>query len=178
LRGSPHARQPYATTVCDVGALAWSHLRHLASDATFALFVVDYTQHALIAEYAAGCHAQQVTGTTMPLGQRVSGWVAANARTMTNADAALDLGVDQAGDLSSMIAVPLISDAVVVGVMAVYGPQPFDEDHARRLEMIAPHLATAVAGARAALTGVPPAMMVAELPPRASTREAVSIRSM
>ena len=40
----------------------------------------------------SGAHADAIVGTTMQVGQRLSGWVAANRQTIANSEAALDLG--------------------------------------------------------------------------------------
>jgi hypothetical protein len=42
--------------------------------------------------------------------------------------------------------------------VALYAASPFPDDQTRRLEMIAPHLATSVAAAIAADTGMRPAV--------------------
>jgi hypothetical protein len=140
--------------LADVGALAWSHLRHLAPGASLALFTVDQARRALVAEYCAGSAADRLAGTSMMVGQRVSGWVAANVRTMVNADAQLDLARDDR-DLRVAMAMPLVADGTVVGVMTLYGPDGFAEDCSRSIEMIAPHLAVAVASVVSARTGIP-----------------------
>jgi GAF domain-containing protein len=90
------------------------------------------------------------------IGERITGWVAANARTMVNADAALDLGREGGPDVQFATAIPLIADGSPVGVMVLYAANPFPDDQTRRLEMIAPHLATSVAIAIAADTGMRP----------------------
>jgi hypothetical protein len=97
-----------------------------------------------------------VAGLVIGIGERISGWVAANARTMVNADAALDLGGEGGADAQFAVAIPLIVDGSPVGVMSVYAANLFPDDQARRLEMIAPHLATSIAAAIAAETGMCP----------------------
>jgi diguanylate cyclase (GGDEF)-like protein len=77
----------------------------------------------------------------MALGQRLSGWVAANRKTIANSDAALDLG-DSLRDgvrLRSCLSTPLISDGELVGVVAVYSAvaEAFSEDHRKILETVA-----------------------------------------
>jgi putative nucleotidyltransferase with HDIG domain len=137
----------------DVGALAWSHLRLLAPGASLALFVIDQAQRTLVAEYSAGPAADILAGMSMSHGQRVSGWVAANARTMVNADALLDFGREQGG-LRWALSIPLVADGVVAGVMSLYSQHAFAEVCSRQLEMIAPHLAVAVTSVVNARTGM------------------------
>ena len=46
----------------------------------------------LVATFVVGAHAETIAGTTIQLGQRLTGWVAANRESIVNSDAALDLG--------------------------------------------------------------------------------------
>jgi putative nucleotidyltransferase with HDIG domain len=130
--------------VRDIGALAWGHLRHLAPGATLALYTLDSARGTLVAQYTAGPAAMRISGLVIPVSERVAGWVAANWRPMINAEARLDLGAGTE-DLRHAVAMPLIAQGVLVGVMALYSSQSFSDDRARRLEMIAPHLATSLA---------------------------------
>jgi putative nucleotidyltransferase with HDIG domain len=139
-------------TVGDIGTLAWAHLRAFVPGASLALFTVDHAQRAVHVEYCAGPAADRLAGLSMNVGQRVSGWVAANNRAIHNADAVLDLGWDDAR-CRHALAIPLVTDGVV-GVMTFYGPDRFAEDCTRRLEMVAPHLAVAVAGVVSSRTGM------------------------
>ena len=45
------------------------------------------------------------------------------------------------------LAVPLTVHGVVVGVLTLYAPDSFDDNQARTIEMIAPHLAVSVSAA-------------------------------
>jgi GAF domain-containing protein len=149
-------------TIGDVGALAWGHLRFLLPGATIALFVRDQGRSAMTVAYAAGPGASPLQGLTIGIGTRVSGWVAANGRMMSNAAAELDLFGLCPDSLQFAVAVPLIADGSVAGVMTVYAPEMFSDDQTRRLEIIAPHLATAVAGAEAAARPRPALHLVAQ----------------
>jgi len=158
-------------TVGDIGALAWSHLRHLLPGATLAIFTLDSRRNAVIASCSFGSAASSITGTVIGIGQRVTGWVAANARAMLNAAAELDLAADTPPDIRFVVAVPLVADGAVVGVMSVYARDAFSEDRSRSLEMIAPHLATAVASARAAAKDVRAAASAEQARPRPTGTE-------
>jgi putative nucleotidyltransferase with HDIG domain len=138
-------------TVGDVGALAWAHIRLMAPGSSLALFVRDPGHHTVTAQYVAGPAATCLTGTTMAIASKLSGWVAANGRAIVNSDARLDL-TDRAGDLRFTIAMPLMVEATIVGVMTLYAKDEFSDDQARRLEMVAPHLASAVSAATSAAT--------------------------
>src|SRR5262249_11508967 len=112
-------------TVADIGALAWAHMRHIAPGASLALYMMDDAQHTLTAQYTAGPAAPSLANTTITNSQRLTGWAAANGRTMVNSDARLDL--DHAGEdgLRFALAVPLLSEGSVVGVITLYSPEPF-----------------------------------------------------
>ena len=71
--GSPAVR--------DIGAFAWSQLRHLAPGATLALFTVDESRTSVVSRYIAGATADRVPAMTIAIGERITGWVAANSRS-------------------------------------------------------------------------------------------------
>jgi GAF domain-containing protein len=121
-------------------------LRFLFPGASLALFTKDAARNTIVASYAAGPLADAIAGTSIGIGQRVSGWVAANGRTMINADARLDVDRKSA-DAGYALSVPMIHEGVVAGVLTLYAPTTFAPDQGRRLEIIAPHLATAIASA-------------------------------
>ena len=75
------------------------------------------------------------------MGQRLSGWVAANRQTIVNSDPVLDLG-DVARvlkpTLRSCLSAPLVTDSDLVGVLTISSihRNAFDEDHQRIVEVI------------------------------------------
>jgi len=76
------------------------------------------------------------------MGQRLSGWVAANRQTISNSDAMLDLGdVARAliPPLRSCLSTHLTVDSRLVGVLTVYSTHrnAFNEDHGRLVEVVA-----------------------------------------
>ena len=129
----------------DVAMMAWGHLRHLAPGASVAIFTVDAVRNAMVAQFSAGPAADRLSGVTIGVAERVTGWVAANFQPMLNADAHLDL--DHPGDLSWVVSLPLVIDGRLICVLSLYNPEPFTEPQLRRLEIIAPHLATSLAAA-------------------------------
>ena len=150
-------------TLADIGALAGSHLRHVAPGATVALFGLDRTRSQLTAQYVTGPAAAAVAGLAVRLGDRLTGWVGANLRAMPNADARLDLLESTPGTVRSASALPLIADGTLVGVLTLYSPEPLSDDQSRTIEMIAPQLAAAVAAVEAATA------RIAEPPRRAQS---------
>jgi len=93
-----------------------------------------------------------VRTTRIPLGERLSGWVAATGQTAVNSDARLDLDENAREDspLRSALAVPVMAKGRSVGVLSFYAREAnaFDESH-RRL-MLAASLAVGPAMAQAA----------------------------
>jgi putative nucleotidyltransferase with HDIG domain len=137
-------------TVRDIGVLAWSLLRPVTPEATFALFAVDDTKGSVIVRHIAGPAADRLSPMTIAVGERISGWTAATSRTMLNADASLELGKGFEDVLRWTLSVPLIADNGVMGVVTLYGREPFAQQAAFTIEMIAPHLVKALAAARSA----------------------------
>jgi putative methionine-R-sulfoxide reductase with GAF domain len=86
---------------------------------------------------------------TIRLGERVTGWTAANRRTSVNSNASLDL-VEIAGffvpRLRSTIATPLADGETLVGVLSAYSSQQnaFSESHRYAFEKVASTLVSRV----------------------------------
>jgi putative nucleotidyltransferase with HDIG domain len=130
-------------TLQDLGALAARQLHELAPGATVVLFTIDAGRGVLAPAYAAGPDAARVGELAIDIGRQVSGWVAATWQPMINADARIDLA-GSAGWLRFTIALPLVADGRLAGVLTLYAPEPFSDRQAQRLEMIAPHFAICV----------------------------------
>jgi putative nucleotidyltransferase with HDIG domain len=103
---------------------------------TVAVFVVDDTQEQLAARHVSGSHAAHLEQLVMPIGERMSGWVAASGQAMVNADAALDLFDLQAGALRSALAVPVDELDGHRAVVALYSTRAtaFSSQHQRLVE--------------------------------------------
>ncbi len=82
-------------------------------------------------------------------GQRLSGWVAANRRTIRNSDPVLDLG-ETARAMSprprSCLSTPLVSGGNLIGVLTLYATarDAFNEEHQRVIEVVARQVTPAV----------------------------------
>ena len=109
-----------------------------------------------------------IRGHRLALGQRLSGWVAANRQTISNSDARLDFTASddtQPRGLKSCLSTPLICDEALVGVMSLYSTETngFNDDHKRIIEAVARHIARTFRSAvefdgssrRDLLTGLP-----------------------
>ena len=86
------------------------------------------------------------------LGERLSGWVAANRRTICNSDAALDLAGYDAPELkgfASCLSTPLTAGDELVGVITLYAADrhAFSDNHRRLVEQAARPLSHLVRGA-------------------------------
>ena len=130
----------------DVLSLASGLMRELAPSATIGWFVIDEGSGYVAMRHAAGPAAAQMTGTSLRMGEGVSGWVAANRQVIINSEASLDLG-EQAHSgtaLKHALSVPLITRESLVGTVTLYSPTPFTESQSRLVQVIAPHLAQAV----------------------------------
>ena len=130
----------------------WSHLSPRSPASTFVLYGYDQSSDTLVPLYATGTDASDLRRARIPLGERLSGWVAGTRQTVLNSDARLDLDepVRDCSQLRSALAVPVEAEGRMAGVLSFYAEQTdaFDEAH-RRLA-----LAAADACARSGLLAV------------------------
>ena len=136
--------------VADVGALTWMMLRSVLPCDAMALFLKDDKHDAVVAQYAAGVHANTIRGKRLTVGSGVAGWAAANRRFVLNSDPAIDLGSPvtlPTAPLRSCLSMPLEHQGTLVAVVSLYasGVNAFTDDHARLLTLLAPSLATSIA---------------------------------
>ena len=118
---------------------ASKHLKRLLPLSASILFVYDVDADELLAASAAGDAASHFSGIRIARGQRLSGWVAANRKTIINSDPILDLGEavrTLKPRLLSCASTPLVLGDQLVGVLTVYSTQrdAFNDDHRRVLE--------------------------------------------
>src|SRR5262249_29954416 len=150
--------------VGDVLALQSHLLADLMPGVSGAWFLPNASRDQLSVVDAFGTAAAALRGSSRGVGERLTGWVAAQRQPIVNSDAALDL----AGRTDSVLAplqycvsVPLVHGDALAGVLTLYGSQPFAEDTGRLVQMVAPHLAASIdnvsTAARAAVDGAPSA---------------------
>ena len=123
----------------DAADVLWTHLSPHVPATTLVLFSYDPARDAIAAEGEAGAIPSGLrAGAAIALGERLSGWVAATGESVMNSDARLDLdeAARERSPLRSALAVPMISDGQVVGVLCAYASQPdaFSEPHRRLLQ--------------------------------------------
>ena len=136
------------TSLDDAGDVIAKHLRRLIPSALCVFYIYDTAIDELEVTHAVGVGALELRGMRIALGQRLSGWVAANLKTISNSDAALDLGGvvgSQAAKLRSCISTPLVANGALVGVLTLYSAEPngFTDNHRRIIEAIARQVAHA-----------------------------------
>ena len=125
----------------DAADVVAKHLRRLVPSSLTIFFSYKVASDELVAAHAVGEDAGLVIGLTIGLGERLSGWVAANRRSIRNSDPVLDLG-DLARSMSprlrSCLSTPLVSQGALVGVVSLYSPSrdAFTEEHQRVLEVV------------------------------------------
>ena len=103
---------------------------------TVAVFLVDEENRRLMARYVSGRHATSLSELSIPIGERMSGWVAAVNQPMINADAALDLFDIDASSLRSALAIALPGaddDRLVISLYSAR-PEAFSSLHQRLIE--------------------------------------------
>jgi hypothetical protein len=127
-----------ATTIPQIGEILWIHLGpHLPASA-FVLYGYDESSDTIAGVYTAGDQVRGLRATSIPLGERLSGWVAASAETVMNSDARLDLDeAARAGStLRSALAVPITRNGRPTGVLTFYAEtaNAFDEAHRQIVE--------------------------------------------
>ncbi len=134
----------------DVLALATHLVQPLVPGSSGAWFVRE-SEH-LVAVNAFGAAAPALRGFRVALGDRVSGWAAANGQVIVNADAALELGpltTHTDPPLAYALSVPF-PEGLSSGTLTLFSPDRYSDDHGRLLQMIVPHVAQALACAASA----------------------------
>ena len=138
----------------ETGDLLAKHLRRLIPFAQSVLFVYDVRTDELEAKHGFGELTVAIKGMRISLGERLSGWVAANRQVILNSDPVLDLGdVARTAQprLRSCISAPVLCDEQLVGVLSLYaeGAEHFTENHRRVMEAVSALIGKAVKHASA-----------------------------
>jgi putative nucleotidyltransferase with HDIG domain len=146
-----------AVSASHVGDTLWSHLRGQIPGSAFVLYVYEQGTDSLMPAFRTG-ERTVAPNTRVQLGDRLSGWVAAQGKAIVNSDARLDLDPDvrQTTTLRSALAVPVTHGGQTLGVLAFYSRRPdaFDERHQRVAEAAAYVTAVALRTIAPRLTAV------------------------
>ena len=138
----PAVVAPRGVTQLELQQAIRTVLRAVESDLSTVLAVVylkDRSRDELITADALGDHGDELIGTVISLGTRVSGWVGANGRAIINTDARLEFPTwDALPDDSICAALPIRSVNEVIGVLlgTRNTNKPFNSDEIRFLERI------------------------------------------
>ncbi len=151
--------------LADVVALSTRLVRDIVPGAVGAWYVLeDGARLTLVGSFGEGgdrCLPSVVVG------DKLTGWVAANRQVIVNSDAALDLGIAAQASpaLRSCLSVPLLSGGKLAGVLSLYGSarDAFTDDHGRLVQMVAPHLAQAIESAQGRQVEGPAALQTRDL---------------
>jgi putative nucleotidyltransferase with HDIG domain len=136
-------------SLTEVGETIFKHLRRLIPYSTGVVFVYDVDRDDLHAAHAFGENSSLVAGLRIGIGQRLSGWVAANRRSIRNSDPILDFGEAARGITPrprSCLSTPLLVDQRMIGVISLYstGQNAFTEEHQRVLEAVSKQVGSIV----------------------------------
>jgi putative nucleotidyltransferase with HDIG domain len=129
-------------TATDVASMIWAHVRHVVPDASCAFFLPEPERDAVAVRFAAGVASAALQGLEIPVGDRLTGWVAGHRQPIVNSEAQLDLGGEAAFvGVRFCMALPLVHEGHVAGVLSLYGSTAFSEEQAQTLQSVLPHLA-------------------------------------
>lgn len=120
------------------------------------LFLYDAIDDQLVVASTSQQGFTQLNALTIGLGERLSGWVGANRRTILNSDPALDLGdfARRPGlSLNNTLSVPITNGRDLLGVLSVYRDDPFTEADKARLESVSKLFTTRLAQHRSLSSG-------------------------
>ena len=129
--------------------------RQFTASNVVAYFQYAQTSDELVCVYASGDENRGLAGLTIRPGERVTGWVAANKKTISNSDATLDLGETVMllkPQPRSTISAPVLlaSNGELQGVLTGYSSrvEPFSHRHVYAFEQLAEALSQHLAKAR------------------------------
>jgi GAF domain-containing protein len=139
---------PNGISIDDLGGVVSKQLSKLTGFSAIALYCITENERAIKCRYADKLLAELVDSPEIPLGERLSGWVAAHRTPIWNSDATLDLSGDVAkqADVALGSSVPLLDGDLLVGTLTLYCNAGNEIAVEQRLliQSIAPLLATAL----------------------------------
>ena len=130
------------TTTHDAFVAAASYIRKLMPASAIVFFRYDSNSDTLVVSETLGDDQTLLRGFSIRVGERITGWSAANQRTSVNSDAHLDLGnLADAFDprLKSAISTPLSDEGKLLAAISVYAPKSdaFTKAHGYIIEHVA-----------------------------------------
>lgn len=133
----------------DTVTLVSNKLRSIVPFDTCVIFIVDDRLGKAIAQHAVGDHPELFRFRRINVGEGITGWVIANARSMCNSSPELDL-VGLADDVvrsyRAVLVSPLIREDGAFGAISLYskGRTSYTTEHVRLLESVSQHAASAL----------------------------------
>lgn len=144
---------PGGVSTDDLGLIVSKQLAKLTNFCAIALYGVSESGQAIKCRYADKPLAELVDSPEIPLGERLSGWVAAHRTPIWNSDAMLDLPRELAkqADVTLGSSIPLIDGEMLVGTLTLYvsAGDEITVEQRMMIQSIAPMLATALSTAMA-----------------------------
>jgi hypothetical protein len=108
----------------DVGEIVWHHVSQCVPTCSFVMFLYEADGDVLVPLFRSDDRVIS-RDARIPLGERLSGWVAAHTQTMVNSDARLDQDpqLSEVHLLRSALATPVVQNGRVVGVLSFYSEE-------------------------------------------------------
>ncbi|MEP6719385.1 MAG: diguanylate cyclase [bacterium] len=133
----------------DTVTLISNKLRAIVPFDTCIIFVVDEKSGKAVAAHAVGEDAAAFAQRRMNVGDGITGWVIANARSMCNASPELDLvGVSEelSKSYKGVLVSPLLREDGAFGALTLYSKSrtSYTTEHVRLLESVCQHASTAL----------------------------------
>jgi len=136
----------------DTAALVAAKLRSVVPFDTCVIFVVDEQTDKAEPVYSVGEGSEFFMGRCVSVGDGITGWVIANARSMSGAHAELDtagLPAEVASRIRDVVSSPLLREDGAFGAVTLYsaGEATYNADHVRLLESVCLHASSALGNA-------------------------------
>jgi len=133
----------------DTVTLVSNKLKSIVPFESCTIFLVDERSGKAVAAHAAGEDAELFGRRRMNIGDGITGWVIANARSMCNSSPELDLAglpEDISLNYRGVLVSPLIREDGAFGAITLYskGRTSYTTEHVRLLESVAQHAASAL----------------------------------
>jgi diguanylate cyclase (GGDEF)-like protein/putative nucleotidyltransferase with HDIG domain len=136
----------------DTAALVASRLGSIVPFDACVFFVADERSGMAEPVYATGEQTEFYSSRRIPAGEGITGWVIANARTMSDAAPDLDtagMPEEIASRVGSVLSSPLVREDGAFGAVTLYASKPgaYTHEHARLLESVCLHVSGALGNA-------------------------------
>jgi diguanylate cyclase (GGDEF)-like protein/putative nucleotidyltransferase with HDIG domain len=133
----------------DTVSLVSSKLRSIVPFDTCIIYLVDEKSGKAVPTHVAGDQAEAFARRRISVGDGITGWVIANARSMCNASPELDLvGVaeDVVKSIRGVLVSPLVREDGAFGAITLYSRSriSYSSEHVRLLESVAQHASSAL----------------------------------